>query len=327
MNKSLTSFALVLCAVVFWSNFIILRRSKEADRIYEKPRPAEPDIDTKAPLADFPSFGPHPHFKVATYYKRSMVSHFERENLTYYLMKTILNEDSETSSCMVDVGANHAFFSLYAATMGRNVVAVEPQRNLVSLIRSSVQSNNLQNRFTIRNHAIAMEHVKVNMWRTRGDGGTAMAQVNASGEIDALPLSEVLDTVHKVSFMKIDVEGFELVALESAMPKMDIVQNIVVEFGPRRRFQIVTNAVKVLEHLHDRGFTAYLITGWCWKDYAPLGILKMGLSIYGIPVMPLPKESFEEFMNAMKHECMIWWTKTAPQPEPLAENWANGLVN
>eukprot|EP01065_Artemidia_motanka_P030443 TRINITY_DN36475_c0_g1_i1.p1 TRINITY_DN36475_c0_g1~~TRINITY_DN36475_c0_g1_i1.p1 ORF type:complete len:399 (+),score=124.37 TRINITY_DN36475_c0_g1_i1:50-1198(+) len=327
------------------------------DHLHRVPhlRPARTVSDSAAPpLARFPSFAPHPSFWVSCRPQsiRSMGWHWERENLTYALMGEILR--SAADPVMVDVGANHGFFALYAAAVGaRYVVAIEPQPRLVQSIRASAEANGWEGRIGVRNAAVALERTRVTMHRTQGDGGTAYAvysgqgsaaaapQSGASEEVDAVPLSEVLAGVPRISFMKIDVEGFEGVALMSALPLLHSrsVRNLVVEFGPPRRLgvgmrgpkgpvSVLNEGLRVLRSLSDSGYSLYVITGWCWKDYAALrerNQLPTGLGArvgcLEFPVMPVDPAQFKWFITEMRHECMLWWTLENPTLGPLRPGW------
>src|SRR5215831_5075889 len=59
--------------------------------------------------------------------------------------------------CVLDIGANHGFYSLIAAPRivpGGHVYALEPSRRFFELIRASVRVNRLNNVISVENVAL-----------------------------------------------------------------------------------------------------------------------------------------------------------------------------
>eukprot|EP00756_Hemistasia_phaeocysticola_P052440 Hpha_TRINITY_DN27675_c0_g1::TRINITY_DN27675_c0_g1_i1::g.57366::m.57366 len=307
------------------------------------------------PLTRFPSHAPHPSFWVSIKPSsiRAMGWHWERENLTYALMREIIIGAEETkkgSSLMLDVGSNHGFFALYAAAAGAGkVIAVEPQKRLGELIRASTEANGFSDILTVRRNAVALERTQVIMNRTRGDGGVAFA-VYADGKqtdedaVDAIPLMDILSGLPSVDFMKIDIEGFEAVALRSAFPaiRKQQIRNFVVEFGPPNRLAVAMKSgpsprsqearlagriesLEILKKIAASGYALFVIPGWCSRDYVKLEssppVLGARIGCLEIPVMPVDNSFLRWFVTEMRHECMLWWTLDPPPLAPLSPKW------
>eukprot|EP00755_Sulcionema_specki_P030817 Sspe_Gene.95244::Locus_67547_Transcript_1_1_Confidence_1.000_Length_1219::g.95244::m.95244 len=342
----------IVCTVLLYNsmslaqtNELLLRALQRRDEALERsshgagkaPPHALREVPPGVPFVPFPSFPPHPKFKVYIQHVKPMEWHFERENLTYYLMREVLDRHSRSSkTTMVDVGANHGFFALYASALGVPAIAIEPQKKLAKLIRASAIGNGQGELVNVRNHAVALTPSWVTMMRTDGDGGTAFAVYKSTkeeGSIEALPLSSVLDHVEHVAFMKIDVEGFEVTALRSALPAASKIANFMVEFGPPVRFAVARRAsqndlnreaLDLFEALRTSGYSLYITMGWCWKDYVSSKLQIR--AVYGVPVMPVPPTEFSWLLLTMKHECMLWWTRDAPDPTPLPPDWDQGVA-
>eukprot|EP01062_Namystynia_karyoxenos_P035288 TRINITY_DN25857_c0_g1_i1.p1 TRINITY_DN25857_c0_g1~~TRINITY_DN25857_c0_g1_i1.p1 ORF type:complete len:460 (+),score=78.60 TRINITY_DN25857_c0_g1_i1:93-1382(+) len=388
-----TVCGVLLALFVFAAGSGILRQQEPAGYC-GRPLPPEPRAQRDLPrevlppgmvFSPFPSFFPHPRFWVAMQARTARPTgwHWNRENLTYALMREILG--TTPSPVMVDVGANHGFFALYALAAGAvRAVALEPQRRLVAAIEASAAGNGWAGRLKVLHQAVSLQPTRVSMRRTRGDGGTAYAARVGSREaapefaayppradkrtvakrvatpaeepeaesVEALPLSPVLSETGEVTFLKIDVEGYEVAALLSALPDFQRrrLAHVVVEFGPPRRVRIDPSqlpglrqgvsqessalrlgaSVRTLRAIAAAGYHLYIIPGWCWADYEALGVLESGLAAavgcVHLPVMPVPSNKLDWLISVMKHECMLWWTRDPVKLEALPPDWSKAAT-
>ena len=149
----------------------------------------------------------------------------------------------EGNPLVVDVGANHGLYALYAAALGATVIAVEPQRSLCEVIRlaASLNGEEIAGRITLYNNAVLEKPEMVAMSKSEVAEG-AVAHVDRSagaGSVQALPIATLAPpTLGRISFLKIDVEGFELLAVPSAYPLFasQRVDHTLIEFGPPSRW-------------------------------------------------------------------------------------------
>jgi hypothetical protein len=80
-------------------------------------------------------------------------AHIRRELTSYALLKDAIGGAAKQAQLatavgqapqpvvVLDVGANHGLFALFAATLGARVVAVEPQKDLCAVILAAAQMN------------------------------------------------------------------------------------------------------------------------------------------------------------------------------------------
>jgi FkbM family methyltransferase len=136
---------------------------------------------------------------------------------------------------VIDIGANHGFFSCLAATQGATVYAFEPDPNTYNLLVENIKLNGLQGQVIPHQCAIAAESGDLQMYCTTDLGGgkstiiPAFAvksgmEVTAQSKVQAMSIADALDYcgVSQVRVCKIDCEGAEysiLSGLDSQMLK------------------------------------------------------------------------------------------------------------
>jgi FkbM family methyltransferase len=110
----------------------------------------------------------------------------------------------------VDVGANAGAYAVYVAELGAQVVAVEPQPELVRLLRDNLALNGIDAEV----HQVALADAPGVLHFAADD---AEGRIDASGglEVRADTLDAVLGDRHAAG-VKVDVEGFERLVLEGA---------------------------------------------------------------------------------------------------------------
>lgn len=202
---------------------------------------------------------------------KQIKGHVNREILAYAIVKDAIttaktNNPSSERPLFLDVGSNHGIFALYAAHLGADVIALEPQTELCNLIVNSIQLNGLEDRVTLYNAALLDKHENITMETMFGDGGVGTVvrnSVQGLNPVEAFPLSAFLNSseTRRISFLKIDVEGFELQAMSSAGYLFETrrVDNVLVEFGPPSRWKnvmgeenVTAMGLKAMGSMHDR---------------------------------------------------------------------------
>ncbi|MEM3171086.1 MAG: FkbM family methyltransferase [Candidatus Hadarchaeales archaeon] len=131
--------------------------------------------------------------------------------------------EPEKGDVVVDCGANVGMFSLKAAKkVGKDglVIALEPEKANVNLLRRNVEANGLDNVIIVQK-AVSNRRGKIRLYLSPESPGSHTIIKREKGhfeivEVDTLDniLSEI--GVTKVDFLKIDVEGAEKEVLEGA---------------------------------------------------------------------------------------------------------------
>ncbi len=128
---------------------------------------------------------------------------------------------------VIDVGANHGFFALYAAQKGAKVYAFEPSPAVFERLQSNIRSNGFEAQIAARPWAIAGESGRAQLMVTEQLGGGMSTMHAGFAEKTRIPvrervtvechtLSEILQMwgIARVRLLKIDAEGLELEILK-----------------------------------------------------------------------------------------------------------------
>jgi len=249
--------------------------------------------------------------------------HFEREGDLLKLMKGIVRREIATveSALVIDVGANHGAYTLVAAALDADVVAVEPQKGMIANIVASAERNRLGPRIHVHQNAILdiRGGARITAGEGVADGGLATVAMADAGEGDfcALTLDDVIRN-RVVSFVKIDVEGTELRVLRSSFRSFaaSLVRNVLVEFGPPRKWMEVSqqtnrDAMTVLSKMQRLGFQMWLTPSKC-AERVREEIDTPTTKVHGVPLARIARTSLRQFlrvMNASDLECHILWTQ------------------
>jgi FkbM family methyltransferase len=157
---------------------------------------------------------------------------------------------------VIDIGANHGFFALYAAKAGGQVYAFEPSPVVFARLESNISSNRLDDKIVARPWAISSAAGEVELMITDRMGG-GMSTINgrfaeSSGiavtervSVECHTLSEILAMwgIDKVRRCKIDAEGSEIAIVKG------------IDAGDRARFESI-----VLEYHPEAYGVAELIS-------------------------------------------------------------------
>jgi FkbM family methyltransferase len=159
--------------------------------------------------------------------------------------------DPET---IVDVGAGIGDFAVLAAATfpSATVLALEPNPSSFRLLETNRRANHADNLKPLCAAVGTLPTVKLCVGRIgplastrRVDGGRAWL------EVPAVRLDDALAGVRRVDLLKIDCEGSEIDALESAGALLQRVQHVVVEF---HKWLLPDADLKVTALLMEHGF-------------------------------------------------------------------------
>ena len=202
--------------------------------------------DTQAPNTCVKT-GLKPSFTICVYDKEidqfvsgSILSEGKWEENISLLIKDILQPHAKSDVILLDIGANLGIHGLYAAKLGYQVWAIEPQqRNLIRMFRSALKSG-LVNKMTFAQNGIdeirRTAYMDINK---KNNGGSYVGKTNDNTpntiSLQTVLLSDVFDAIRKHAsplpscvIMKIDIEQFECHAFLGSPQVLDQTQDLPV---------------------------------------------------------------------------------------------------
>ncbi|MEO1251441.1 MAG: FkbM family methyltransferase [Pseudomonadota bacterium] len=222
---------------------------------------------------------------------------------TYFLgryydieVQLLLDEILKEGDTCIDIGANVGHFSLYSShRVGRSgqVLAFEPQPDCCKKIEHKLSLNNISN---VELHNLALGNTSGSLTLNVLGGGSIMAAIAIDPEIDTfvresyeIPVARGDDVFPEHLdgdvFIKIDVEGYELFALQGMTKAIDRWKPAFLLEVERRYLERAGVSVEALfEFLLERDYSAYDVD----TEYLALGKHRLALS-------PIPDiESYDE---------------------------------
>ena len=163
---------------------------------------------------------------------------------------------------VVDLGGNIGFFSRYAYQMGASkIVTFEPDKRYFKSLKQNVADNTI-----IFNAAIGDKLGKMTLTESDHLGGsnlwTEKNNIQNQYEVNVYTLDYILknNLIPKIDFLKVDIEGSEIIALNGISDdNLRNIRNIVVEyhhehlkFDEQLRHNFVTR-------LNNLGFNSYVL--------------------------------------------------------------------
>ncbi|MEQ9824446.1 MAG: FkbM family methyltransferase [Puniceicoccaceae bacterium] len=141
---------------------------------------------------------------------------------------------------VIDIGANHGAFSLYAATKGCQVYAFEPSDENFDLLQSNVETNRKQPQIRLFKKAVSDSSGTLKFYEsdTMGGGKNSIIHrhaihVQKTSEVDSITLPDFIRSknIQHIRLIKMDCEGAEFGILKSLTPEtLAIIDAMVIEF-------------------------------------------------------------------------------------------------
>lgn len=175
---------------------------------------------------------------------------------------------------VIDGGANIGILTLLAARLVKEsgkVYSFEPHPRTFSYLKQNIESNKyisvtvIQKALSNRAETLFMTDEYVS--------DINRIQENASIAVETVRLENVIDTKERITLLKLDVEGYELFALEGARGLLDKVEVIFFESAPRNLAAQGATQKDIYLFLEREGFGLYKIDMYMKlsvidKDYA-----------------------------------------------------------
>ncbi|MEO1420469.1 MAG: FkbM family methyltransferase [Pseudomonadota bacterium] len=187
--------------------------------------------------------------------------------LTEWLRATVEPRDGEL---LIDIGANIGWYALLFETLCRGttaeVHAFEPAPDNLDLIRHNLQQNQAQH-VTLHEMGLSdnSEGAALHLFSDANRGRHSLLPINdhATVDIPTARLDDVLESMQladrPVRLMKIDIEGFELIALRGAHATLECCEVVVTEFSPHYMRQGGLKPRDMLDLLASKGFEPGLL--------------------------------------------------------------------
>lgn len=167
------------------------------------------------------------------------------------------------SSHVWDVGANVGVFTFAASSIAHagTVVSIEADTWLVNLLRKTAMFKEYNNNISIVPTAVSNTNsIATFSVAERGRASSALESVGGYSEkggtrekqyVPTLTLDTLLDTFTPPNFVKIDVEGAELLVLQGSV-------NLINEVRPKFYIEIDSDkSDEILNLFHTAGYVAY----------------------------------------------------------------------
>lgn len=156
----------------------------------------------------------------------------------------------------VDVGANVGTYTIWAAELGAEVIAIEPAEDTFALLHENIALNGYQ---VTEVRAAAGDHCRTARFTSGLDAGNSLAP-DGPVVIDMVTIDALIGD-RRVVGMKIDVEGFEI----------DVLRGAARALADRRigLIQIEWNGMSVLAVAADCRPVAELLAGYGYGLYRP----------------------------------------------------------
>jgi FkbM family methyltransferase len=191
------------------------------------------------------SFSFHPYW-----FRHSYKEIFEEE---VYKFKS-----SNPNPVIIDCGSNIGLSIIYFKKLfpEARIIAFEPDDKIFNLLQNNLAAFNYSD-VTLVNKAVWNSATVLKFDSTGGMGGSVLNNASSANrviEIQAIRLRDYL--VHPVAFLKIDIEGAEIPVLEDCKDRLNIVENLFVEYHcyPKQSQELV----KLLSIVQEAGFRYYI---------------------------------------------------------------------
>jgi len=170
-------------------------------------------------------------------------------NSIRHFLRTMIHEGPE-DKMFVDMGANIGIWSFHALLLGFRGVGVEPQPQLVEIIKKTLNVNRLTKNYLLFQNGLSDTSYSAVIEVPGNNAGAAMIGANRSKEVKHIKFDRInleiiqaddilsrvkakFPEVKNVTFLKADIESFEVRMLRGA-------SHFLKEYSPRYIFMEIT---------------------------------------------------------------------------------------
>ncbi len=182
-------------------------------------------------------------------------------------VEQVLQKFLRAGDSFIDLGANEGYFSIFASQLvGKTgkVFAIEPQERLWGVITRNMMLNKCDN-IQLLPYAVDTKEqlIEIILYPSINTGASSLVAASrnrfyARQTVKTRSLDDMIEAnqIKNVKLIKIDIEGFEYFALQSAKEslKNKIIKNILVEIHPIQLQQLGQSAEAVVNYLAQMGY-------------------------------------------------------------------------
>ncbi|MFT3824139.1 MAG: FkbM family methyltransferase [Chitinophagaceae bacterium] len=185
---------------------------------------------------------------------------YSEDYITDYLLKEIGVKDEDF---IIDIGANIGWYSLtLSSAAAPTIFSFEPDALNFSLLHQNAELNNKTN-IRLFNVAVSNENgtKTLFLYKDHNLGRHSLIQHQKSKksiEVTTVKLDDVLVTeemnTQRIKLMKLDIEGFEYMALLGATEALKRCDNLLLEFSPDLMKKIGQEPMDCIRLIQNTGF-------------------------------------------------------------------------
>lgn len=225
----------------------------------------------KTMLANLPTKKLSPRITYPSFVGRSICRHgiVEKEN-TEFVMRDVKLRDGDIA---IDVGANIGWYSLIldkiSAGSSAQIFAFEPNAKTYELLIENLRINDASSVIGIQKGLSDVNETKIMYLNNKNIGQHSLlplAGQNRTEEIETVTLNDYFKQKNlnpeKLKFIKMDIEGFELMALRGATTLLKTCPLIMLEYSPHLMAECNFRPQDLLDLMTENNYQAhYLIRG------------------------------------------------------------------
>jgi len=177
-------------------------------------------------------------------------------DLLFLFLSPVLHEFK--TGCALDIGANIGNHALFFSQYFSKVVAFEPHPRIFELL--TINSRLVDN-IEVYNFGISDQDGVVQLKENRLNmGASSMSSINnTSLQFDVQVKSlDSLNIYDNVTFMKIDVEGFEANVIKGGLSLIE--KNMPIIVFEQHKIDFVGSSTETIKYLHELGYKI------CWRE-------------------------------------------------------------
>jgi FkbM family methyltransferase len=178
------------------------------------------------------------------------------------LATNLVKKEIKKGDIVLDIGANIGYYTLIFARLvgeGGKVYAFEPDPVNFSLLKKNIEVNGYQNVVLVQK-AVSNKTGKTRLYLSEYTADHRIYDSHdgrRSMEIESTTLDDFFSMPVNIGFIKMDVQGSELLIFQGMSRLLNTGVKILAEFSPKSLKKAGTSPEKYLELLEKSSFTLY----------------------------------------------------------------------